>query len=129
MLFRSNDLYGHPIGDRVLRTLARLLRQRLRKSDGVGRYGGEEFGLVLPNAGVDDALRIFDEIRRAFGAIVQHAGDRTFSATLSAGVAVIAGTDDGRMPDRLIADADAALYRAKRSGRDCVKVAERRKPR
>ncbi len=128
--FKSvNDLYGHPIGDRVLRTLARLLRQRLRKSDGVGRYGGEEFGLVLPNAGVDDALRIVDEIRRAFGAIVQHAGDRTFSATLSAGVAVLAGTDDARLPDRLIADADAALYRAKRGGRDCVKVAERRKPR
>ena len=76
-------------------------------------------------------LRIVDEIRRTFGSILHHVGDQSFSCTFSAGISVLAGNEDGRSTDRLVADADAALYRAKRGGRDMVKLAEtpRRKAR
>ena len=67
--------YGHPAGDQVLVALARLLKQRLRTSDMIGRYGGEEFAAVLQDVSLDEALRIMDQIRRDFAALVFKVGD------------------------------------------------------
>ncbi|GAA5176085.1 GGDEF domain-containing protein [Modicisalibacter zincidurans] len=63
---RVNDTYGHLVGDEVIRALANLLRRRLRESDLIGRYGGEEFLLVLNDCEAPQAVRIIDELREAF---------------------------------------------------------------
>ena len=77
-----NDQYGHAAGDNVIRSLANLMRQRLRRIDSIGRYGGEEFVAVLPDCPAEQAKRIFDEIRLRFAALSFHAGARTFSVSL-----------------------------------------------
>lgn len=114
-----NDTYGHPIGDQVLIALARLLQQRLRHSDLVGRFGGEEFAIVMQNVDPEGARIIVDRLREDFSRLIFHAGSVTFSATFSAGIAGFPGT----MGERLIETADQALYAAKHAGRNCVKLA------
>lgn len=119
--FKSvNDTYGHPTGDRVLKSLSRLLQQRLRKTDIIGRYGGEEFAVIFYSTTGAIAYRILNEIRIGFAQIRQQADTMTFSTTFSCGVA-----EFPRFPDVLrISDAaDKALYRAKRSGRNRVELA------
>jgi diguanylate cyclase (GGDEF)-like protein len=115
-----NDTHGHPAGDRVLRTLARLLQEGLRRTDVVGRYGGEEFGLVLPDADGAAAVRLLDDLRLRLARLrlVSDAG-QPIQVTFSAGVA--AGLLDMQA---LVAQADVALYQAKRAGRDRVVLAE-----
>ncbi len=115
-----NDQYGHAAGDNVIRSLANLMRQRLRRIDSIGRYGGEEFVAVLPDCSAEQARRIFDEIRTRFAALIFHAGARTFSVTLSAG---ICETDGQSSAGALLEQADQALYVAKHNGRDQVQVA------
>ncbi len=113
-----NDTFGHPMGDQVIKTLAHLLRQRLRRQDSIGRYGGEEFAVVLPECDAMDALQLLDNVRRSFGEIhFIHKGD-SFAVTLSAGVA-----DSSQYPDvqTLLAASDGALYAAKNSGRNQVR--------
>ncbi|MBI4672898.1 MAG: diguanylate cyclase [Chloroflexi bacterium] len=112
-----NDTYGHPAGDRVIKSLARLLKQRLRKSDTLGRYGGEEFGVLLPETSGDAALRRLDEIRVAFSQIRQYAGGREFEVTFSGGVATMPPFNEATA---LSETADRALYQAKRGGRDQI---------
>jgi len=113
-----NDSYGHPVGDRVIKSLARLLTQRLRCTDLVGRYGGEEFMVILPGTGVEAAIAVVDKLRQAFSKLVQRAGRKEFFATISGGVASFpAHADDGAA---LKEAADKALYQAKRSGRNRV---------
>lgn len=120
-LFKKvNDTYGHPAGDRVIKSLSRLLKQRLRGADLIGRYGGEEFAVALPDTPIAGALRVLDNIRESFAAIVQHAGDKTFQVSLSAGVAAFG---DGSNGESLIQAADEALYVAKHEGRNQVKAA------
>ncbi|MDH4134919.1 MAG: response regulator, partial [Gammaproteobacteria bacterium] len=86
--FKSvNDTYGHLMGDQVLRSLTRVLRPRLRKSDLLGRYGGEEFMLVLPDTSMESALRLVNELRVLFSQAQHRSEDREFSVTFSAGVA------------------------------------------
>lgn len=114
-----NDTHGHAAGDRVLRALSRMLQQRLRKTDMVGRYGGEEFALVLPGASADVALRILDDIRRSFRELEFSFGGATARCTFSAGVAAFPGH---QQVERLVSAADEALYAAKREGRDRVKT-------
>ena len=114
---RVNDTWGHATGDRVLRSLAKLLRQRLRRTDIAGRYGGEEFGLILTDVDAPAAQALLDAIRRDFAALRHASGDAEFSVTFSAGIAAF---PQHRSPDGLIAAADAALYAAKRAGRDCI---------
>ena len=115
-----NDNYGHVVGDSVIRALANLLRQRLRRIDSLGRYGGEEFLAVLPDCSGEQAVRIVDEIRQQFSAI-RFAGEHDeFSVTLSAGIACA----QGQSPDQLMEQADRALYLAKHSGRNQVRLAE-----
>ncbi|MGM3386802.1 diguanylate cyclase [Stutzerimonas stutzeri] len=119
---RVNDQYGHAAGDNVIRSLANLLRQRLRRIDSLGRYGGEEFVAVLPDCTAEQARRIFDEIRLRFAALNFHAGTRTFSVSLSAG---ISETDGNTAPGAMLEQADQALYDAKHNGRNQVRIARR----
>jgi len=116
--FKSvNDTHGHLIGDKVLKGLSKILQERLRRTDLIGRHGGEEFGVVMLNSCLEDAVRILDEIRRNFGKIRHTAESTAFSVTFSCGVASI---EDYRDVDSITQAADDALYRAKESGRNCV---------
>lgn len=112
-----NDTHGHLCGDRVIKSLSRLLQQRLRRTDIIGRYGGEEFAVIFPGTDHDTAAHALDTIRADFAEIHHlHAG-KEFSASFSAGIA-----DFPRHPDSnsLIQAADAALYDAKNGGRNRV---------
>jgi diguanylate cyclase (GGDEF)-like protein len=106
-----NDKEGHAAGDAVLKTLADVIRQNVRKSDVAGRVGGEEFAVLLPETTIEAAAGIAERIRSS-------AEERGF--TLSAGVAAV-GPEDKL--ERLMARADAALYTAKRDGRNRVVTA------
>ncbi len=117
-----NDTYGHAAGDNVIRALANLLRQRLRRIDSLGRYGGEEFVAVLPECSALQARRIFDEIRVRFAALSFNAGDQEFCVTFSAG---ICETDGHSAAGLLLERADQALYVAKHNGRNQVQIAQR----
>ncbi len=116
--FKSiNDAFGHTSGDRLLKSLARLLRQRLRRSDVLGRYGGDELAVLLPHTDGPTARRVLDEIRDGFSRLRLLAGGREMSATLSCGVAIYPAC---RTAQELVEAADAALYEAKGGGRNQV---------
>lgn len=115
-----NDNYGHSIGDQVLRTLARLLRQRLRRSDIVGRYGGEEFAVIFPGTTATMARKVLDQVRLAFNKIEHHSEQGNFSVSFSAGVADMELTIDA---DELFDVADAAMYTSKQNGRNRITLA------
>ncbi len=112
-----NDNHGHGVGDQVIRSMAHLLRQRLRSIDVIGRMGGEEFGLVLIGTAADEAFMVADQIREAFSDITHRAGENSFTVTVSCGVAAFPTHDTGAT---LIEAADRALYEAKNSGRNLV---------
>ena len=112
-----NDTYGHPVGDQVLLALARVLQQRLRTSDLVGRYGGEEFAVVLGNTSLESAVQIMEKLREEFSKVVFNVGDATFSCTFSCGVASFPPLGD---METLREAADKAMYQAKRAGRNRV---------
>ena len=117
-----NDTHGHLAGDAVLHQMAALLRQRLRLSDEIGRYGGEEFLVLLPDANSDGALTVINELRAAVAAQPACFGDLVLPYRFSAGLwCGVPGPGDSS--DTLIAQADAALYEAKAAGRDSVRVA------
>lgn len=117
-----NDTHGHLAGDAVLHQMATLLRQRLRLSDEIGRYGGEEFLVLLPDTNSDGALTVINELRAAVAAQPACFGDLVLSYRFSAGLwCGVPGPGDSS--DTLIAQADAALYEAKAAGRDSVRVA------
>lgn len=114
---RINDQYGHIVGDRILKSLARMLRQRLRTTDLVGRYGGEEFIVVMPETSVANAMLVIDSIRERFARIEHQTSVGALRVTFSAGVAEVGLDAD---PSMLVALADLALYQAKRHGRNQV---------
>ncbi|MCZ8292750.1 MAG: diguanylate cyclase [Hylemonella sp.] len=114
---KINDGYGHPMGDQVIRSLSWFLSQRLRKTDIIGRYGGEEFLVVLPAADTPRAVEVLDRIRHDFGQIKHPFNETWCTATLSAGVTQLHETDDAQA---LIKQADEALYSAKRAGRNRI---------
>ncbi len=120
-----NDTHGHAVGDRVIVALARLLRRRLRRNDVVGRYGGEEFAVLLPDTSLPDAHAVLESLRGAFGAI-QHTGSRgAFTTSFSCGLAAFVAGDTG---DVLNDAADHALYQAKALGRNRIVLADRPSP-
>ena len=114
---RVNDTYGHPTGDTVIATLAHLLRRALRTTDIVGRYGGEEYMVVMPDSDEANAIRKLDLLRREFEAIGFHYKDLEFHCSFSGGVS---DSDSSENIDLLIEKADMALYRAKTQGRNQI---------
>jgi diguanylate cyclase (GGDEF)-like protein len=118
-----NDSHGHLIGDDVLRALATELRQQVRESDVVGRFGGEEFTVLLPGTDGDGACRIAERLRSCAGLLCVVADPETdarISVTVSIGVAVLGR--HGSDLFELLAAADLALYRAKDAGRNQVRL-------
>ncbi|MEI6984846.1 MAG: diguanylate cyclase [Rhodospirillaceae bacterium] len=128
-----NDSFGHPVGDRVIKSLSRLMTQRLRCTDIVGRYGGEEFMIILPGTAPEQAVELVEQLRQVFSILRHHSSDNgasscsspgadpvDFSVTFSAGVAGFSvGTERAELKEA----ADLALYEAKRQGRNRVVVA------
>ena len=120
--FKSvNDTYGHLTGDTVLKSLAYLLQERLRKTDVIGRYGGEEFGILLTNTEKEVAATVMNEVRKRFSKIKHSSADSEFYVTFSCG---IASFPEYNKAESLTSAADNALYMAKEEGRNCVVVAE-----
>lgn len=114
-----NDTYGHPVGDQVILALSRALQQRLRNSDIVGRYGGEEFAVILQDVTLEHATRLLEELRQDFSRVIFHSADAEFSCTFSAGIAAYPAHKN---MEKLREMADKALYRAKHDGRNRVVV-------
>lgn len=115
-----NDTYGHSAGDNVIKSLARILQQRLRRTDILGRYGGEEFAIILPDTSGEDALQVVNEIRESFAQIRQYSGNTEFSVTFSAGIATFPPCSDAADLNEV---ADKALYAAKQAGRNRIVLA------
>lgn len=116
-----NELWGHQTGDAVLQGFSRLLRQRMRKTDIIGRLGGETFAIILPGASKAQARQVITDIAGAFRSLDQPCRDGVFQATVSAG---IAGFTDGAGTVRdCLRAADSALFAAKNRGRDQVCLA------
>jgi diguanylate cyclase (GGDEF)-like protein len=117
-----NDTYGHLFGDEVLRQIGQCLPGALRDYDLAGRFGGEEFVLLLPCTQAADAIRVADRVRGRIAALPLSApGGEPVQVTASVGVAALEG-GSRRELNELMATADAALYRAKRSGRNQVQM-------
>ena len=116
---KVNDSYGHATGDLVITALATLLRKRIRKTDRAGRYGGEEFMLVLPDCAGDQAREIVRGILEIFSQLKFAYQDLYFNCTFSAGVSSTSDKTVGSAAE-LIEGADAALYQAKNAGRNQV---------
>lgn len=114
-----NDQYGHRTGDIVIKALANLLRNRLRATDLIGRYGGEEFAVILPECTTEEARKVLAQICSAFSDISFATPEGDLSVTLSAGVAALDAFASGS--DALDA-ADQALYERKTAGRDGVTI-------
>lgn len=119
---KVNDSFGHAVGDVVISSVATLLRQRLRTSDIIGRYGGEEFVAVLPECSAEQALKLMGHIREHFSNLQFSSGGTHFGCTLTAGLAC---SEDYPTLDAegLINAADLALYEGKNGGRNRVVVA------
>jgi diguanylate cyclase (GGDEF)-like protein len=120
-----NDTYGHLLGDQVLRQIAASMTQILRDYDLAGRFGGEEFVMLLPQTRAVDAFRIAERVRAHIAQLPIHSGGTEGServpVTVSIGVAALDAGSHRELTE-LIAAADAALYRAKASGRDQVQM-------
>ena len=114
---RVNDAYGHPTGDEVLRTFAITMFANIRSIDKFGRYGGEEFLLVLPDTNKDAAARILDRLRAIIADLDWSAFSPGMRVTISAGVAMLRPDESA---DTFLARADSALYAAKARGRNRI---------
>jgi diguanylate cyclase (GGDEF)-like protein/PAS domain S-box-containing protein len=117
-----NDTFGHAAGDSVLRSISRLLLGSVRSVDSIGRFGGEEFVIVLPEMDLEEAQETAERLRRKVAEEPQPLGnDQTVPLTISVGVAVY--PDHGQTASTLCAAADKAMYLAKERGRNCVAMA------
>ena len=116
-----NDTFGHRAGDKVLRTIAQLVGSQLREVDFFGRYGGEEFVILLPETDLAAAVAVAEKVRRAVEAFRFHARGKRIPITVSCGVAQLR---EGDTVDAAFHRADQALYRAKAEGRNRTVVEE-----
>lgn len=112
-----NDEHGHIRGDAVLRDIAGLMRKRLRAYDHAYRLGGEEFLILVPGGGLRESAQLAEDLRHS---ITQQTVGDGLSVTMSCGVSALSGESEDFDFDRALAEADAALYQAKRLGRDRV---------
>jgi diguanylate cyclase (GGDEF)-like protein len=116
---RVNDRHGHHVGDQVLRTLAERCKSALRSGDVLGRYGGEEFAILLPGTSQQNAATVLAErIRRKVAEDPIDTDAGAVKVTVSVGVAAM--DEETRHPEDLFKRADAALYEAKQAGRNRV---------
>jgi diguanylate cyclase (GGDEF)-like protein len=121
--FKSiNDTYGHLFGDRILASLAGTLREEIRRHDILGRYGGEEFLIILPETTGEEAIGLMERCRRKVAEMpyIGNTNSEPVSITISVGITELTG-DDHSIED-LLARADRAMYRAKQEGRNRVKI-------
>ena len=119
---KVNDRHGHEAGDKALQHVARLLKQRLRKTDLAARLGGEEFCLLLPDTDGDQALLVAEKIRQQLAASPLTFGEHSITLTLSGGIACF-GEQEGMELNALTRCADKKLYSAKSAGRNRIALA------
>jgi diguanylate cyclase (GGDEF)-like protein len=117
-----NDTYGHPVGDEVLQRLAGELRQRIRQPDTIGRYGGEEFLVILPHSTLQAAIEQAERLCRHVRSLMIKSNEAEISLTISIGIAQYKTHKEDWQT--FLSRADAALYRAKNAGRDRWAVSE-----
>jgi diguanylate cyclase (GGDEF)-like protein len=113
-----NDQYGHQAGDEVLKTLAAVCKERIRQTDTIGRYGGEEFLAVLPETNEEHALFVAEGIRNSIAEQDFRSNGSVINITVSIGVRTVYGYEENQSVDSVIAGADRALYHAKNNGRN-----------
>jgi diguanylate cyclase (GGDEF)-like protein len=113
-----NDQHGHLAGDQVLKEISNIIQENVREIDIVGRFGGEEFCVVLPDTDMEGSRLVAERIRKSAEKRVIKAYDSTLRVTLSIGLAIY--PSDGKLLEELMDKADWALYRAKSQGRNCV---------
>jgi diguanylate cyclase (GGDEF)-like protein len=132
-LFKSiNDIYGHLVGDEVIKHVADTVRRCLRRTDIVARYGGEEFTVYLPHTNRAQAMMLAERVRQAVSSAEVKAGadGRTVQVTISMGVLAVEESDPNKIDDpkeylrELFSKADAALYKAKNGGRNRIVAAD-----
>jgi diguanylate cyclase (GGDEF)-like protein len=121
---KVNDTYGHPAGEEVLRRAGKILRETARRQDILGRYGGEEFCIVMPQQDLEGGLRAANRVREAFEKATMEVpvteGKASISVTISGGVSTLIQYKDA---EALVKAADEALYRAKQGGRNRIEGA------
>ncbi|MEN8177537.1 MAG: GGDEF domain-containing protein [Pseudomonadota bacterium] len=118
--FKSiNDRFGHQAGDKVLKTVATSLQQRLRETDFIARYGGEEFVALLCGAGEEQALKVAEQMRQSVMQSGFHSGDKAVQVTISCGLSHFT---EGDSVETVFKRADKALYQAKRNGKNRCEV-------
>jgi diguanylate cyclase len=117
---KVNDRFGHKAGDKVLRTLARVLADNIRETDFVARYGGEEFAMLMTGSELDVCLHVVEKLRAAVEATGFHFRDEAVTITASCGLAAMR---DGDSTEQWFERADQALYRAKQEGRNRCELA------
>ena len=115
-----NDRYGHFVGDQVLRTISQKVKEEIRETDLIGRLGGEEFALILPDADLTQALEIAERIRQMVQTTPIQAGGETIYCSSSFGVTSL--RDEMKSLDAMLAKADEALFIAKHNGRNRVEI-------
>lgn len=115
---KCNDTYGHMVGDVMIKDIARVIKEGVREIDIVGRYGGEEFSIALPETGEDSARIAIERLRKKIEDSVFKAYDEKLKLTISAGIAIY--PKDASDIDDVIEKADEALYRAKKTGKNVV---------
>lgn len=122
-----NDTWGHPAGDQVLQAVGKLLRESCRVYDVPGRFGGEEFCIVLPETRMGNTTVVAERIRQRLESTVVQCGESLIAVTASIGIAGMdaSGTDDVLSPAALIDRADRALYSAKSRGRNRIEMWQR----
>jgi diguanylate cyclase (GGDEF)-like protein len=120
---KVNDQYGHQAGDQVIINLARFLKHNLRDYDIIGRYGGEEFGIILNVQSKEDAFKIMDRVRKNFSYVNHRFNSYVFNCTISIGIAMF---PEFYTATELISAADYGLYQSKEQGRNKVIIIEKK---